>query len=783
MREKDIYALEFDKVLQLLADCAVSAAGRQACEALRPQTEPAAIVQDSERTWQFFRLLEEQLSLPLREFSDIRQSLQWARHVGTALEGAKLLEILSVLRLARQLSVFFQRHASTTPALADLPARFPVFRDLEQTLDRCLDDGGALKDEASPELRRLRRRVRTLDEEIERRLQQQLRSSQTRDVVAEHYITIRNNRFVIPVRASSHSQLPGIVQDRSSSGETVFIEPMFAVELNNRLILARKEVEAEEHRLYLWLTELIRAELSELESVFAALTEVDVLHAKVILARKHRCTKPVFGGPAIQLRAARHPLLLETGKPVVPIDLRIPEGKTGLIVTGPNTGGKTAALKTLGLLCLMAQSGLLIPAQEESLLPLLRGVFTDIGDAQSLKDSLSTFSAHIENMTDILHRLAPPALILLDEPGGGTDPIEGGALACGLLSHLKNRGVYVAASTHLSPLKLFALADGAYQVAAVHIDLDSLSPQYALDYDTVGQSLGLPMARRLGLSEEICVAAEANLSLEERQLAEAMTKLEEARVKLEAERAELAEEWKRAAGLRKQHQALLSEAEERRQRVWKEELAEAKALIGSLREEGRALVASLRQRIRGPQAERQRAQRALSQFVHEKRGAIASKEQALRPASADVFTSPRVGDQVEAQNGKIRGELVAVNGQRARIQSGGLTFDIAFAQLRKAGKTKRDRTVQVSVKRSDTVQPEINLLGLRVNEALPRLAEFLDQAMLNRQSSVRVVHGFGSGALRRAVHDFLTQSPYCASYREAPQNEGGGGATIATLAG
>ena len=215
MREKDIYALEFDTVLQLLADCAVSSAGRQACEVLRPQTEPDDITHASERTWQFFRLLEEQLSLPLQEFPDIRQSLQWARHVGTALEGPKLLEILSVISLSRQLSVFFRRHTDSAPLLADLPQRLSVFRELEDVLQRCLDDSGGLKDEASPDLRRLRRRVRTLDEEIERRLQQQLRSSHTKDIVSEQYITIRNNRFVIPVRASSHSQLPGIVQDRS----------------------------------------------------------------------------------------------------------------------------------------------------------------------------------------------------------------------------------------------------------------------------------------------------------------------------------------------------------------------------------------------------------------------------------------------------------------------------------------------------------------------------------------------------------------------------------------
>ncbi|TMA51738.1 MAG: endonuclease MutS2, partial [Deltaproteobacteria bacterium] len=261
--------------------------------------------------------------------------------------------------------------------------------------------------------------------------------------------------------------------------------------------------------MFLWLTDLVRGEVSGLESAFAALTEVDVLHAKVQLARKHRCSKPHFGGVEVRLRTARHPLLLATGKPVVPIDLLIPAGKSGLIITGPNTGGKTAALKTLGLLCLMAQSGLLVPVAEESCLPLFHGIFADIGDAQSLEQSLSTFSAHVRNVTEILSDLVAPALVLFDEPGGGTDPVEGGALACGLLTYLKERGVHVAASTHLTPVKLFALADGAYQVAAVEFDLDTLTPHYRLRYDTVGQSLGLPMARRLGLPEEVCTAAEA----------------------------------------------------------------------------------------------------------------------------------------------------------------------------------------------------------------------------------------------------------------------------------
>jgi DNA mismatch repair protein MutS2 len=774
MRDRDLQALEFDKVLHLLAGCALASAGHEACLAVQPYTTAEQVEAESERTWQFFRLLEEQFTLPLRGFPDIRPSLGWAAHEGAALEGPKLLDILDVIALSRALSTFFRRQATGYDHLKDFPTRLLSFPELEDTLRRCLDESGRLKDEASPELRSLRRRVRALSEEIEQRLQHLLHSSQAKDVIADHYITIRNNRFVIPVRTNFHTRMPGIVQDRSGSGETLFIEPLFAVELNNRLLLARKEEEAEEHRLFLWLTALVRAEVPRLESAFAALTAVDVLHAKVQLARKHRCTKPRFAGLAVRLRNARHPLLLATGKPVVPIDLLLPEGKSGLIITGPNTGGKTAALKTLGLLCLMAQSGLLIPAEDEGHLPIFHGIFADIGDAQSLEQSLSTFSAHVHNVTEILRDLIPPALVLFDEPGGGTDPIEGGALACGLLTHLKECGVHVAAATHLTPVKLFALADGAYQVAAVDFDLDTLTPHYQLRYDIIGQSLGLPMARRLGLPEEVCDAAEATLSDEARQLSQAIAHLEETRTALERERALVASEREQATALRARQQELLAEVEEKKRRLWQDELTEAKSLVRRLREEGREVIARLR-------AAQPRARQELAKFLHEQRQAIAAKEEELRPLLKDEGPPAQVGDEVEVRGRKIRGELIAMHGDRARVRRGGLTFEVAAAQVRKATPGKRERQVRVAVAGGTPGVSEINLLGLRVREALPRLEEFLDRAVLEQRSSVRIVHGMGTGALRRAVREFLADSPYCTSYSEAPRAEGGGGVTIAEL--
>ncbi len=774
MRKRDLSALEFDKVLQLLAGCAVSSAGYEACLAITPHTHPDKVEADSERTWQFFRLLEEHLTIPLREFPDIRSSLEWAQHAGAALEGQKLLQILDVIALSRTLSTFFRRQAGGYDTLRDLPDTLLSFPTVEDALRRCLDETGQLKDEASPELRALRRRVRILSEEIEQRLQNVLRSSQAKDVVTDQYITIRNNRFVIPVRPNFHTRLQGIVQDRSGSGETVFIEPLFAVELNNRLLLTRKEVEAEEHRLYLWLTALVREELPRLESAFAALVEVDVLHAKAVLAQKQHGTKPRFGGVEVRLRNARHPLLLATGKPVVPIDLLLPAGKTALIITGPNTGGKTAALKTLGLLCLMAQSSLLIPAEEESHVPIFQGVFADIGDAQSLEHSLSTFSAHIRNIIDMLQELQPPALVLFDEPGGGTDPLEGGALACGLLTHLQERGAHVAASTHLPPVKLLALVDKAYQVAAVDFDLETLTPHYRLHYDTVGQSLGLAMARRLGLPEEVCAAAEATLSTEARQLSHALTQLEETRIALERERAQAAAEREQAAAFRHQQQALLHELEDKRRRLWRDELAEAKTLVRRLREEGREAVARVR-------AAQPRARQELTEFLQAQQQQIAAKEQELRPTPVASQEPLQVGDEVELRESSIRGELIAIQGDRARLRRGGLTFEVPLSQVRKSASARREQRVRVTVDTAAASTPELNLLGLRVHEALPRLEAFLDRAVLEQRPSVRIVHGLGTGALRRAVRDFLAGFPYCSSYSEAPRAEGGNGVTIAEL--
>jgi DNA mismatch repair protein MutS2 len=336
-------------------------------------------------------------------------------------------------------------------------------------------------------------------------------------------------------------------------------------------------------------------------------------------------------------------------------------------------------------------------------------------------------------------------------------------------------GVHVAVSTHLTPVKLFAFADSAYHVAAVEFDLDTLIPHYRLLYNTVGQSLGLPMARRLGLPEEICAAAESTLSPDERQLSQTITQLEEIRAALERERAVVATEREQATAARTRHQAVLAEIEANKRRLWQDELGEAKQFLRRVREEGREVVANLR--VARPDARRQ-----LAKFLHEREQEVSAKGQEVQPAAAlEAGAPPQIGDEVEARDGKIRGDLIAVQGNRARIRCGSMTFEVATDQIRKA-KEKRERALHVNIDSPGTTMPQLNLLGLRVHEALPRLEEFLDRAVLNHQSTVRIVHGMGTGALRRAVREFLADSPYCASYSEASRAEGGGGATVVELA-
>ncbi|HSP97024.1 MAG TPA: endonuclease MutS2 [Candidatus Dormibacteraeota bacterium] len=781
MRPRDLSALDFPRVTARVADFAASSAGQERCRALAPTADRRAADAALERAWQLHLLLERHGDPPLPAFADVRPQLRSAAHEGFVLDGKALVAVRDTLAAIRAVGAFFRRHAEAAPALAGLPERLVAFPSLEAELGRALDDEGNVLDAASPALARVRASIRRLRDGLQRKLEELVARRGLAEVISDDYVTLRNNRFVVPVRAGAVGQLPGVVQDRSVSGETLFVEPLFAVEMNNELLLAVREEELIVQRILTDLTGLAGAEHAAITASIDALVEVDCLVAAARFARTYRCTRPSFSDLTIELRAARHPGLLFTGRPVTPIDVLLPADRRVLVVTGPNTGGKTVALKTLGLCALMAQSGLLIPAAEGARLPCFAAIFADVGDEQSIERNLSTFSAHVANLCEIAAAGVGGALVLLDEPGVGTDPEEGAALAVGLLRWFDAHGAHLALTTHYTPLKLLALDDPRCAVAAVDVDVESLTPRYRLVYDSIGRSLALPIARRLGLPAAILDTAAGVQPEHARLLNAALERLERTRAALEARLGEAAAQARIQAENATESTRLLGELRERRRSAWQEEVREARAFLRQLKAEGRAQLEGLR-----GVAE---ARAALDRFTREQEAAIAAREQVedvapAAPASAPPAVAGRVavGDTVAVGDRGIEGELLAVDGARAWIQRGTMRFEVPAAQLRRVAPATAPRTSVVLTPASEeSGLGELNVIGLRAREALDRLEGFLDRAVRAGQESVRIVHGIGSGALRRAIQDHLATSPYCAGFRGGESNEGGAGVTVATL--
>src|SRR5215472_5610014 len=583
MRERDLKALEFDKVVGLLIRLAVSPPGRDALTELRPVSQPAEVRRRLHEVAELADLRSHSGSLPLDEFVDQRALLLAAAPENAVLGGQALVQIRDFVVAARTAEAFLRSRVESRPLLAPVAQELVAPKELADALLRSLADDGGLLDDASPELKRLRTRLRDERLELETRLARSLNAPGMEPFVSDYLVTVRNRRFVLPLKLNYAERLDGIVQDRSVSGETLFVEPMWAVELNNRLMMLERETESEEYRLLLQLTALVRGYIAELRLTFAAMVALDALNARAIYAERFDCIEPQVGDDEIDLGAARHPLLVASGRPVVPIDIRIGSGQHGIVISGPNTGGKTVALKTLGLLSLMAQAGILIPAGEGSTIRPFRTVFADIGDEQSIEASLSSFAAHVLNLTEVVRLFAEPALVILDEAGAGTDPVEGAALGIALMDYLAARDCVVAVATHSTAIKLHAYSRAGFDAAAVDFDPEHLTPLYRLKPHTIGQSYGLAIARRLGLPDEIVTAAETVLPAGTVELAEALNRLEEERGRLKAQTDRLHE-----------HETALAEREREALAAAERVRSHAEAERERLRSEGAQLLAELR---------------------------------------------------------------------------------------------------------------------------------------------------------------------------------------------
>ncbi|HVN64520.1 MAG TPA: endonuclease MutS2, partial [Candidatus Binataceae bacterium] len=770
MRERDLKALEFDKVIRLLGDMCVSEPGREAIAQLQPSVDSVEVRTRLRTTAEMREFRSHTGSVPIGEFSDQRALLLTAARSGAILGGEALVRVRDFVAVARNVAAFMRSRVEPFPHLATIVRNLLAPEELADALAGSIADDGSVLDDASPELFRLRTRLRAERTELEARLLRSLSSPGMESFVSDYLVTVRNRRFVLPLKLNYTERIEGIVQDRSVSGETLFVEPMWAVELNNRLMMLEREAEAEETRILANLTAMVGGYAEELRLAFDAMVALDGLNARAIFAERYNCVEPEISESGVEFIGARHPLLLDRGREIIPIDLKIAPGQQGIVISGPNTGGKTVALKTLGLLSLMAQAGLLIPATRGAKATVFRGVFADIGDEQSIEANLSSFSGHIANLSDIIRSLKEPALVILDEPGAGTDPVEGAALAIGVMSHLAARGCVVVVATHSTALKLYAYSRPGYDAAAVDFDEEQMAPLYQLKPHTIGQSYGLAIARRLGMPEEIISAARDALGAGSLELSDALRRLEDERASLHAEAEKL-----RA----REHSLATAELEAREAAARQRETAgaertriraEAKELLSQIRTEGAALMEEIKHQGKSRGDLRAFAAKAETQVEE------------LLPQPEPQSEAPlKPGDRVEV--GDLSGELLILEPGRAVIGRGGLRIEVAPERLKRAAASGRDRapaekqpTVTFTAERADS--SELNLIGMRAADALRKLEDYLDDAFLANRPEVRIVHGIGSGALRKAIAEYLQTSPYCSSFHQAEPHQGGAGATI-----
>jgi DNA mismatch repair protein MutS2 len=786
MHAKSLTTLEYPKVIERLAREASFSASKELALALRPSNELAEVQRRLAYTTEARRLSDVRPDVGVRGARDVRPHAAAAMR-GVVLTPAELRDVLITLRASGYLGKLIQRVDDSFPLLKALAADLPTRPALEGRIDESISDDGEVLDAASATLRRLRADMRAAQQRLQERLQTLV--GEFRNALQEPIITMRSDRYVLPVRSEARGQVRGIVHDQSGSGATVFIEPLVIVEMNNRLRQLQLDERAEVERILQELSELVAVEAPYVTLAVELLAEIDLHLAKARYASLLRASAPrVNPHGHLRLVQARHPLL--TGR-VVPIDFRLGGEFTMVVITGPNTGGKTVALKTVGLLSLMAQTGLHIPADEESEVAVFTDVFADIGDEQSIEQSLSTFSSHLSRIIEILRQAGPGALVLLDELGAGTDPSEGSALARAILATLLERGIASVATTHYSELKAFAHEQPGVANASVEFDVDTLSPTYRLSIGLPGRSNALAIAARLGLPEPIITQARDFLGSAGVEMESLLEGLQADRRAAADERYHLSMERAEAEHLRRELQREHEELEDERVRILNDARAQARREVEALQSELARMRADVRQaRITPEQLDDLRSG---ARALDERTAPIVPRRRraATPPDVEQPLPGPlAVGDTVRVRSMGQRGELTSLPNARgeAEVQLGALKLRVPATDLERLSRRQvraadeRPALSLPSLVEREMPDMQLDLRGSRVEEVLPAVDRYLNDAYLSGMPAVRILHGKGTGALRQAVRDQLAHHPLVKSYEAAPNAEGGDGVTVATLA-
>ena len=786
MNRHALDVLQFPESLAVVAGHASSALGAEAVRALEPSDSVALVRDELVRVDQMSAFLFRAQDWQMPPLPDARTALRRLRVEGSVLDAAELRDVAILLRGSAATRRAVRQHADDYPLLALVAERLVQMEDDEKRIRAAVDDAGGVRDAASSELARIRREIRGSQARIVERLEQYIATLPARFQVQDASVSVREGRYVIPVRREGRGEVGGLVHDESATGATLFVEPPVAIELMNRL----RELEIAESREVLRilreLTEAIRPEHEPIERALGALIEIDSLFARARYALHVQGTRPqvLERRESLVLVHARHPLLLATTSVVVPFDLTMDPGERTLLVSGPNTGGKTVLLKAIGLIAALTQAGVIPPVGPGTRLPLFRDVFADIGDEQSIEASLSTFSAHLKNLREIVDHADADSLALIDEMGSGTDPAEGGALADAILRTLTRRGTLTFATTHLGQLKQLAAEEAGVVNASLQFDAVELRPTYRLLKGVPGRSYGLAIARRLGMSRDVLDAAEAALPAAEREAGHLLAELEEKDRALSAALADAALQARRAAALRdelEQREKVLKQREKEAERRARQQ---ARDLLLSAREEVDAVIRELRAAAEGGVPAVEDAARTARSRVEQRARREAERTPSERPdeaAPVDVHE----GAHVRITASGLHGVVVELRDERATVEVGGLRVQVPTAGLAIADAPQQTR--QRDRPRGGWSAPdieaatEVDLRGLRAEDVESRLNPALDAAVQAALPSLRIIHGKGTGALREVVNEIMAADPRIRSYRPGGLGEGGTGVTVAEL--
>jgi len=796
MNKRTLRVLEYYKIIEKLTGFATCPAGKRMCERLKPSTDLMEITKNQEETADALRRVYQQGSLSFSGVYPIGEAMKRVA-VGASLSIAELLDVAKLLQVAEHARQYGEQsqdkdEAGVNTRQDSLTGYFESLMPLEhlaREINRCILSEDEIADDASATLKDIRRNMKATNGKVHEVLNGIVTRQTNQAMLQDAIVTMRNGRYCIPVKSEYKGQFPGMVHDQSSTGSTFFIEPMAVVNLNNELkeLAAKEAMEIE--KILARLSEQVAQSKDALESNVEVLTKLDFIFAKASFAKSYDGTQPELNTNGYtNLKQARHPLLERHS--VVPVDIRLGDDYTMLIITGPNTGGKTVSLKTLGLLTLMGQSGLHIPAFQGSTLAVFEDVFADIGDEQSIEQNLSTFSSHMTNVVYILKHASSRCLVLFDELGGGTDPVEGSALAISILNDLHNRDIRCMATTHYSELKTFAMTTPGIENACCEFDVETLSPTYHLLIGIPGKSNAFAIAKKLGMADHVIESAKSQIDSSTVDMEALLADLEKSKRTIEQEQAEIAANKEEIQKLKDRLASKNEHIEQRKQDILRNAREEAREIL----EDAKAFAD---ESIRKYNNWEKKPQTANNKDMEKARGELRDKLKSVN-SKLEYKTSNRkskakasdfhLGDSVHVISLNLDGTVRSLPNQKGELtvqmgilQSTVKISDVEIVKEEKQSKQQKTAQYRASVNKAKNIKPEINLLGMTVDEAIMELDKYLDDACLSHLNQVRIVHGKGTGALRKGVHEYLKRQKYVKSFRLGEFGEGDAGVTIVEL--